>query len=267
MDRLRLFEIGFLPITVIDVIDILAVTYIFYKLFMMIRGTRAAQMILGLLVVFVASVVAQNPWRRMNALSWLLSNVQTVLVFALIIIFQPELRRMLVRLGQSRIVRFLYKMERSRVVDAVVDAAMTLSERGHGALMVLVRDVGVASIIETGVPLNAEVSADLVTAIFTPRSPLHDQALIIQGETIIAARCTLPLSDLPDIDPSLGTRHRAALGLSEESDAVVIVVSEETQAISIAVDGKLMRNLEPSDLRATLTTLMGAGVRSVLQSS
>jgi len=181
-------------------------------------------------------------------------------VIAFVILFQPELRRILIHMGQSRMVRLFYKGSESRVIDEIVKGTATLSERGYGGLMVITRDTGIAAIIETGTKIRAEVSAALIATIFTPRSPLHDGAMIIQDEMVEAAQCILPLSENPNMDPTMGTRHRAALGLSEESDAVIVVVSEETQAISLAVEGKMERNITPQVLRDRLGTLLGMKV-------
>ncbi|HID95177.1 MAG TPA: TIGR00159 family protein [Candidatus Latescibacteria bacterium] len=250
-----LFKIGFITVSAIDLLDISVVTFIFYQLFRLLRGTRAAPMLAGMLVIIVVSIIA--PLLRMSGLSWLVAKMQTVWLIALVVLFQPELRRILIRLGQSRFIRYLYRAGEYRIVDEVVEAARMLSERGYGALIVLVRDVGLKAIIETGVKLEAEVSSALLTSIFTARSPLHDGAAVIQGGVIAAARCLLPLSENPSIDPSLGTRHRAAIGLSEESDAVVVVISEETRAISYAVGGMLWQRLEPDQLREELMRLLG----------
>lgn len=253
-----LFKIGFLPVTVVDIFDILVVAFVFYELFMLMRGTRASQMFLGLLLLLVASFVAQT--LQMEGVSWLVSQIQTVWVIAFVILFQPELRRILIHMGQSRMVRLFYKGSESRVIDEIVKGTATLSERGYGGLMVITRDTGIAAIIETGTKIRAEVSAALIATIFTPRSPLHDGAMIIQDEMVEAAQCILPLSENPNMDPTMGTRHRAALGLSEESDAVIVVVSEETQAISLAVEGKMERNITPQVLRDRLGTLLGMKV-------
>jgi diadenylate cyclase len=165
------------------------------------------------------------------------------------------LRRMLVALGQSPLLGWFYKTEANLVIDQVVQGATQLASRGYGALIVLTREAGLESIIESGVPLDAKVSADLLTTIFTPRSPLHDQAVVIQGETLVAARCTLPLAEEVE-DQRLGTRHRAALGLSQETDAVTIVVSEETQSISITVGGGFLRGLDERELKQRLSELL-----------
>ena len=257
----RIFKIGFLPVTVIDVLDIFVVAFIFFEVFKLVRGTRAAHMLLGLLVLFIASFMAR--WLQMEGLSWLLAKVQTFWVIGLIIVFQPELRRMLIYLGQSRLIRLFYHIHRSRTVDEIVKAAEWLSASGHGALVVLTRNVGIAAIVETGTTLDASVSAELLTSIFVPHSPLHDNAVVIQGHRIVAAGCLLPLSQNPNVPSTFGTRHRAALGLSEESDAVVLVVSEETQLISLAVGGELEVDLTPPELGRYLEALLDGTAQSL----
>lgn len=257
---MTLLRIGFIPITLIDVIDILAVAFIFYQLFLLAKGTRAAQMLIGLMLVFLIIFVAKNPWRKLNALSWLFSGVQTMMAFAVIILFQSEFRRLLIRLGQNRFIRLFYRVEKSRVLDEVVNAAVKLSERGYGGLVVLAREMALESIIEMGTPIKAEVSADLITTIFTPRSPLHDMAVIVQGDMLVAAKCQLPLSQNPEAVQSMGTRHRAAMGLSEESDAAIVIVSEETQRISLAVDGHMEADLQPEQLKKRLAALFQVSV-------
>ena len=253
-DRFILFELfGFIPVSVVSILDILIVAFIIHRLFGLVRGTRAAQMLVGLFLVVTVALAAR--WQEMTALTYLLEQVQSILLILLVILFQPELRRMLIALGQSPILQWFYKSEETRVLDQVVNGTAALAERGYGALIVLTREAGLQSIVESGVTLNAEVTADLLTTIFTPRSPLHDQAVIIQGGTLVAARCTLPLADEVE-DQRLGTRHRAALGLSQETDAVTVVVSEETQTISLTVGGGLVRGLDARELRQRLGELM-----------
>ena len=169
--------------------------------------------------------------------------------------FQPELRRILQILGQSPAFRWFYRAEPSRVIDEVVEGVERLADLGYGALIVLARQAQLGTISETGVALDAEVSDDLLTTIFNPRTPLHDQAVIIQGERLVAARCTLPLAEDVE-DQRLGTRHRAALGLSQESDAVTIIVSEESSTISMAIGGVLVRGLDRRELKQRLRELM-----------
>ena len=196
--RLELFKIGFLTVTLIDILDVLIISYILYKLYFFIRGSRAAQMFIGLVIILVASVFVQL------------------------------------------------------LTEEMVKAAMELSKRGYGGLLVIVQDTGIKSILETGQRIQAEIYVPLIVSIFNPRSPLHDGAVIIQNDMIEAAQCILPLSQNPDVDPKFGTRHRAALGLSEETDAVIIVVSEETGKISLAYEGELYAELDYSTLREKL---------------
>lgn len=252
--KLVLFRLfGFIPFSVISIADILIVAFIFERLFTLIRGTRSAQMLAGLLVMVTVALTA--PWLKMEALAWLLAQLRSILLILLVILFQPELRRMLVSLGQNPLFRWFYRTEPSRVVDEVVRSVSQLTAAGYGALIVLGRQARLEAVIESGVRLDAEVSADLLTTIFTPRSSLHDQAVVIQGERIVAARCTLPLAEEVE-DQRLGTRHRAALGLSQESDAVIVVVSEENRAISLAIGGGLVRGLNPQELKMRLHELL-----------
>ena len=254
MDDLVLFQLfGFLPVSVVAVLDILVVALVVYRLLNLIRGMRAAQMLVGLFLL--ASVALAAQWLQMRALAYLLEQVQSILLILLVILFQPELRRMLAALGQSPVLSWFYKTEPSRVIDEVVNGAVQLADRGYGALIVISREAGLEAVIESGVPLNASVSADLLTTIFTPRSPLHDQAVVIQGEALVAARCTLPLAEELE-DQRLGTRDRAALGVSQETDAVTIVVSEETQTVSITVGGGLVRGLDARELKQRLSELL-----------
>ena len=256
-DKFTLFYFDdFVPFSLISVLDILLVAFVFYKFLGLIRGTRAAPILVGLFVVVSVAVAA--PWLKMEALAWLLEQVQPILLILLVILFQPELRRILAVLGQSPIVRWVYKTEPTQIIDEVVAGVEQLASMGYGALIVLGREVGLGSVVATGVQINARVSADLLTTIFTPRSSLHDQAVIIQGETLVAARCTLPLAE--DIeDRRLGTRHRAALGLSQESDAVTVVVSEENRAISLAIGGVLVRGVGSRDLKQRLAEHLTPG--------
>ena len=253
-NELVLFHLfGFLPFSLISLLDILLVAFIFNRLLALIKGTRAGQMLVGLLLVVTVAMAA--PWLQMNALAWLLEQVRSILLILLVILFQPELRRILQVLGQSPAFRWFYRAEPTRLIDEVVEGVERLADLGYGALIVLVRQAKLGTIVETGVPLDAEVSDDLLTTIFNPRTPLHDQAVVIEGERLVAARCTLPLAE-DVVDQRLGTRHRAALGLSQESDAVTIVVSEESSTISLAIGGGLVRGLDRRELRQRLRELM-----------
>ncbi|MBD3274793.1 MAG: TIGR00159 family protein [Candidatus Marinimicrobia bacterium] len=246
-----LFSIGFIQVTLIDIIDILAVTWLFYQLYKIFRGTRAAQMLIGLIGIILASFVFQA--LNFSGMSWLLKNIQTVWVIAFVILFQPELRRVLIYIGQNRLFQKIIPSQVNQTVDQVVNAAIDLSKRRWGALIVMQQETGLKSIIDKGVPINADVTSSLIVSIFNPSSPMHDGAIVIHNDTIEAAKCILPLSERLEIDPNLGTRHLAALGLSEESDAMTVVVSEETGRISLAHQGILNRSLDEDMLRAKIS--------------
>jgi len=248
---MNLIQIGFITVTLIDVIDILAIWWLFYQLYKIFQGTRAAQMLIGLIVIMMASFLFQA--LNFSGMSWLLRHIQTIWVIAFVILFQPELRRVLIYIGQNPLFQRIMPSQVSKTVDEVVDAVSDLSKRKWGALVVMQQETGLKSIIEKGVPVNATVSSNLIVSIFNPSSPLHDGAIVINTDTIEAAKCILPLSERLEIDPNLGTRHLAALGLSEETDALIIVVSEETGRISLAHQGILNRSLDEDMLRAKLS--------------
>jgi diadenylate cyclase len=250
----ELFHLFFIKVTIIDIFDILVVSFILYKLYFFLRGSRAAQMAVGLILILIVSLLAQL--FNMVAMSWLFQNLRTVWLIAFVVIFQPELRRMLTHLGQSRLVRFFFKVTQSHVIDELIKAVGILAKHSFGALIVLIRNTGMKSVVETGVRLQAEISSQLLVSIFNPRSPLHDGAVVVQDEVIEAAKCILPLSQDEKIDPDLGTRHRAGLGMAEESDAFVIIVSEERGTISIANNGRLTRDISLETLRDRLTKAM-----------
>lgn len=241
---------GFLPVTWKDILDILVVAFVFYKMYQVLRGSRAAQMMAGLALILVASFIVDI--LNMSGMTWLIRNVQTVWVIAFVILFQPELRRILLQIGQSRIARRIFRVESFKTIDTVVQAAFDLSKKHWGALIVMLRDTSLRTIIEKGVSLKADATPELILSIFNPQSPLHDGAIVIQSDIVEAAKCILPLSDSPTVDPRLGTRHLAALGLSEESDAVTIVVSEETEKVSVAWRGIFHRGLDEAGLRGIL---------------
>jgi len=250
----------FLHPTLTDVIDIAVVAFIVYKLFTLVRGTRALQMMMGFVVLVLAAYAAQL--LRLEALNQIFQAGQLVWVIAILIVFQPELRSALARIGRTPVLKFFVKVEESPVVAEVVRAAAQLSDEKRGAIMAIQREVGLMEYVESGKPLHAEVSAELLTTIFAPYTPLHDGAVIIEGNNIVAASCILPLTQFPVYDASIGTRHRAAIGLSEETDAVVVVVSEETGNISLAVGGRLEKNLSPEQLTGRLETLLRARART-----
>lgn len=239
----------------VDLLDIIIVAFLFYRLFLLIRGTRASQMFIGLFLLIVLSIVAQ--WLNLNAVNWILSSLKTVWVIAFVILFQPELRKALSLLGQNRILGAFLKVEQSGTVSEIVKACQQLSMKNIGAIIVIEQDVGLRNYIETGTPLDARVTSDLLVTIFTPPGPLHDGAVIVDKNRVIAAGCILPLSQNPRLGTSLGTRHRAGLGLSEETDAITIIVSEETGMISLAMGGKLKRKLDLNTLRNDLIEHVG----------
>lgn len=256
--NLPIIRIGFITIGVIDVLDILLVAYVIYKLYLIIHRTRAVQMFIGLVLIFIISFLAQA--LNMQEMSWIFKNLSTVWLVAFVILFQPEIRRILTHMGNSRFIRFFMKEQSSVVLERIVQAAVELSHRGYGGLIVLVRDTGLKTIIETGIPMQSLVSSELIISIFNPKSPLHDGAIVIQNDIIEAARCILPLSRNPSLERRLGTRHRAAIGMSEESDALIIVISEETGKIVIAENGELTQGLEQDYLMTVLQQGLNFGV-------
>jgi diadenylate cyclase len=224
-----------------DAIQVLIVAFVAYRALLFLVGTRALHILFGLLLLGVAYVAAVL--LKFEMIAYLLGLVFTYGAFALLIVFQPELRSALSRLGQSRVMRFFYRGQALHVAEEVAEAADRLSRAGTGAIIAIEGEVGLGDYLASGTPITAKISADLLTTIFTPYSPLHDGAVLIRGDTIIGAGCILPLTQFPVEDKSLGTRHRAALGLSEETDALVLVVSEETSAISVARRGALERGV------------------------
>jgi diadenylate cyclase len=244
-----------------DAADVLIVSFLFYRLLILVRGTRAAQMFIGLIILVVLAVVAE--WGRLAVLNFLVGSLRTVWVIAFIIIFQPELRKALSQISESRLFKRFVPVEEFGYLAEVQNGVERLSRKGLGGLLVIERNVGLKNYIETGTRIEALVSAELIETIFTPPSALHDGAVVIRANQLVAAGCILPLSANPDLEKSLGTRHRAAVGITEESDAVVIVVSEETRQISIAEDGALERDLQISDLKSRLSALLRAKGKKV----
>jgi diadenylate cyclase len=250
MNGLELFRIAFLRVTLLDVLDIVIISYVLYRLYLFIRGSRAAQMAVGLVVILLVSWLAHLS--NMSGISWIFGKLETVWLIAFVILFQPELRRMLVYLGQSPLIRYFVKVSGTRAVDEIVRAAQELSRLRYGGLIVLVRDDSMRAIVETGIKIQAEVSAALLVSLFSPKSPLHDGAVIIENDVIVTAKCILPLSQDDRLDKRFGTRHRAALGLAEESDAVILVVSEETGKLSIAMEERLLSDLSLEEVENIL---------------
>ena len=233
---MTLIKIGFLTITLIDIVDLLLVSWLFYKVYIYFKGTRAGQMLAGLVLLMLASFLF-NAF-GLSASSWLVNQFQTVWVVAFVILFQPELRRLLIYVGQTRFFQRIFRVGTSRTILSIVEASLQLQERHWGGLIVIQKETGLRSYKEQGTQLKAEVTAPLLVSIFNPSSPLHDGAVIIQNDIIDAAACILPLTESKMIDPEMGTRHRAALGISEETDAIVVLISEEKTKISVAEDGR-----------------------------
>jgi diadenylate cyclase len=234
-----------------DVVEILIVAFVVYRFLLFLVGTRAIQIVIGLVILSLAYFGAL--FAKFTMISYLLGVVFTFAPFAAVVVFQPELRNALARLGQSRFMRAFAQGDRQSVAEEIAEAMDRLSRAGTGAIVAVEGDIGLDEFISSGVPMEAKVSADLLTTIFTPYSPLHDGAVLIRGDRIIGAGCVLPLTQFKVADKSLGTRHRAALGLSEESDATVLVVSEETSTISVASHGRLHRPLTAEQVRDLLS--------------
>jgi len=237
----------------LSVVDILLVALIFYWLLFLVRGTQAVQLLRGVLILVVLSVLITSIF-PLRAFSWLVRNAVPALLVAIPVIFQPELRRALERLGRTGSLLTLPSREAmiEGVLDQVCLACERLSERRHGALIVLERETGLQEYVDTGVKINAEVSAELLETIFFPNTALHDGAVIIRQDRVVAAACVLPLAGGHIADRQLGLRHRAAIGVTEQTDAVAIVVSEETGIISIAHNGRIIRRLDSRRLRKLL---------------
>lgn len=233
-----------------DVIEIAVVAYALYRVMLLFRGTRAAQILIGIVLLVFSYALALL--LKLTMITYLLGLVFTYGAFAALVVFQPELRAALAQLGQAPVSRLFRHLHAEEIADAIAEALGRLAQSGTGAIIALEREVPLGDFLESGSPMEAKVSADLLTTIFTPYSPLHDGAVIIRGDTIIGAGCILPLSQAT-LDRSLGTRHRAALGLSEETDALVLVVSEETGIISSASNGRLVRGLTELQVRELLT--------------
>ncbi|MBI2870432.1 MAG: TIGR00159 family protein [Candidatus Omnitrophica bacterium] len=229
-------------------VEIAIIWFILYIIILFIRGTRAVQVLAGMGVLILASFLAQR--LGLDAINWVLTKVFAFGAVAFLILFQPELRKGLARIGQRQF--FWERTQASRTVDAVVKAVGELSRKKIGALIALERTIGLRSFAEDAIPLDAAVTQELLETIFMPNTPLHDGGVVIQEERVAACGCLFPLTQSESVLSTLGTRHRAALGLAEETDAICVVVSEETGTLSVAVDGRLMRDLDPAKVRELL---------------
>lgn len=250
-DFIRLFKFT-------DIVDIFIIGIIIYNLLKTIRETRAVQLIKGLVILILTLQI--SAWLNLNTLNFVLRNTMQIGLFAIVVIFQPELRNILERLGRSKAGDLLAfnvnavnsEFQDEKIINEIVDACMNMSHSKTGALIVLERTTKLGDITKSGTPINAEITSSLIENIFVPNTPLHDGAIIIREEKISNAGCLLPLTSNTNLSRELGTRHRAALGVSEISDALVIVVSEETGKISLAVNGTLTRNLSDEALKKAL---------------
>lgn len=248
----------------LDVVDILLVAILLYKLYILIKDTRAVALLKGLIVLLVANLISK--WLGLNVINWLLQKTMTVVLVALPIVFQPELRRGLEQLGHSKLFGkriILSEAQTDSLLAEVVTAVASMSKSKIGALIVFERKTGLNDFVETGVRVDGLVSSELLTNIFIPNSPLHDGAVILRENRVIAAGCILPLSEDRSLDKELGTRHRAAIGISEHTDALVVVASEETGIVSLAQGGRLRRHVETETLKELLQPIFTGKVASL----
>jgi diadenylate cyclase len=238
-----------------DLVDIAIVSFLIYEFLKLIRGTRAVQMGVGTL--FIVAMFYISRLAPLQTVNWLIRNMVFYVAFAAIVIFQSDIRRALAHFGQAPFFRYFNRQEAAdETIEEIVVAATMLSAQKVGAIIAVEREIGLRNYIESGIPLDATLTYDLLVTIFNPGSALHDGAVIIQENRVAAAACFLPLTVNPQISRELGTRHRAAIGLTEEGDALAVIVSEETGFISVAIDGRIDRRLSPDELRSRLRTLI-----------
>ena len=238
-----------------DLLDIAIVSILIYEFLKLIRGTRAVQMAVGSLLIIMLFYLSRLA--PLQTLNWMIRNMLVYVVFAAIVIFQSDIRRALAHFGQAPFFRYFNRQESAgETIEEIVVATTMLSAQKTGAIVAIEREIGLRNYIESGIPLDAELTYDLLVTIFQPGSPLHDGAVVIQEDRVAAAACFLPLTVNPRVGRELGTRHRAAIGLTEENDAVAVVVSEETGQISLALDGRIERGLTAERLRERLRSLI-----------
>lgn len=237
-----------------DALDIAVVAFVVYQVLLMMRGTRAAQALLGLFIIMIAYVVSQT--FALTTMNWVMTHVVNHIFLILVVLFQAEIRRALAQVGRGPFFGGADGSRMGRVIEAVVRACDDMAERRVGALIVIARRTAIGTVVDNGVRLEAVVSEELLETIFQPGSPLHDGAVIIDGDRLVAAGCVLPLATEGELPKEFGTRHRAALGMSQESDALVIIVSEERGSISLARGGSILFRMKPEDLRSELQELL-----------
>jgi len=245
-----MIEFEFIQFRWKDLVDVFIVSFIIYQVLKLTRGTRSAQIIIGLLLLTGIAFVSY--WFQLEGLAWLFSAMTTFGIIVLVVVFQPELRSALASIGQNRLIRMFVTLEQKKVLVEVTRATLRLSELGYGGLIVLERRTGLRDFSETGKAVNAELSSELLVTLFTPYTPLHDGAVIVSGEKIEAAATSLPLTSNQRYRKLFGMRHKAAVGISEVSDAVVIVISEETHNISVAHQGSLDSDIPKAEFRSRL---------------
>lgn len=230
------------------IIEIAILWFVFYTLLLFIKGSRAVQVLKGIIIIVIIFLITKE--LQLETINWILTKLFTISVIAFLIIFQPELRRGLARIGQ-----FGMFSRQQETLDEIVKAALIMSKKKIGSLIAIEREIGLRAYIESGIRLDSQVSSELLNTIFAPNTPLHDGGVVVQGSIMAAAGCLFPLTQSQHVSTSLGTRHRAAMGLSEETDAVVVVVSEETGDISISVNGRLTRHLDEKEFGKVLSNI------------
>lgn len=237
-----------------DILDIAIVAYVLYRLMLLLKGTRAVELLKGLAVLFLASVISYK--LGFNTIHWIMKNITTMILVALPLVFHPELRRALEKLGRGQFFGYSFFRYQSKdleeTIKEIVEATFILAQKNWGALLVMERETGLNDYLEESIPLDSLISTELLLSIFTPNGPLHDGAAIIRGDRVVAASCLLPLTEKAHLSSQYGTRHRAALGMAENSDALIIVVSEETGFVSMAFGQKLIRYLDKRSLQDRL---------------
>jgi uncharacterized protein (TIGR00159 family) len=238
----------------IDLLDILLVAFIIYRIILLVKGTRTVQMLLGLAVLLVVYVASQLG--GLFTLNWLLDNFLSSIILVIVVIFQNDIRRALVHMGRNPFFADRSFREEDQAIEELAKGCTSLAARRFGALVVIERETGINDFLDIGTELDAKLSGNLLSAVFHPQSPIHDGAAVVQRGRLTRAGCFLPLTQNPKVSPRLGTRHRAAIGLTELVDAVVIVVSEETGKISVVISGKMTRDLDPLTLRKVLKRLL-----------
>lgn len=243
------------PMTWRDALDIMIVSILVYELLKLIRGTRAVQMAIA--ITFIVGLFYLSRGFQLQTLNWLIRNIVGYVVFAAIVLMQADIRRALVHIGRAPLLRRLERAQHDDdTIEEIVVAVSTLAAKETGAIIVIERSIGLRNYIESGIPLDARLTYDLLVSVFQPGSPLHDGAVIVQGDRIAAAACFLPLTVNPRLSRDLGSRHRAAIGVTEENDSVAVVVSEETGDISLVLGGGIERRLTPDMLRTRLRSLI-----------